>query len=263
MSIYQEIAELEKSGKPAVLCTVVETKGSAPRHEGTKMLVYPDGSFSGTVGGGEIENQVKKEALKAFEDRKTRLLHYNLVDPARGDVGICGGQVEVYVEPILPKLTLVVIGAGHVGRQVAFLGHWLGYRVIVTDDRLEFATPESMPGADEYIVSEMADLPQKVNINEFTCIIATTRGGDVDIAGLAPLLDTKAGYIGVIGSKRRWEFTKKGLLAKGVDPEKFKRVHSPIGLDLQAETPEEIAVSILAEVMKAVNRTTGASMKRE
>jgi len=239
MSIYQEIAELEKSGKPAVLCTVVETKGSAPRHEGTKMLVYPDGSFSGTVGGGEIENQVKKEALKAFEDRKTRLLHYNLVDPARGDVGICGGQVEVYVEPILPKLTLVVIGAGHVGRQVAFLGHWLGYRVIVTDDRPEFATPESMPGADEYIVSEMADLPQKVNINEFTCIIATTRGGDVDIAGLAPLLDTKAGYIGVIGSKRRWEFTKKGLLAQGVDPENLNEFIHPLDWTFRLKLPKK------------------------
>ncbi len=263
MSIYQRIAELEKTGEAAVLCTVVDARGSTPRHEGTKMLVYADGSFIGTVGGGEIENQVKQEAREALKDRKTRLLKYTLVDPKRGDVGICGGQMEVYVEPIIPKMTLVVIGAGHVGRQVVFLAHWLGYRVIVVDDRPEFATPESMPDADEYITADMADLPDKITINEFTSIVATTRGGDVDIAGLGPLLDTDAGYIGVIGSRRRWEFTKKGLIAKGVDPEKFKRVHSPIGLELQAETPEEIAVSIIAEVMMAANRGTGKSMKKD
>lgn len=263
MSIYQRIAELEKTGEAAVLCTVVDARGSTPRHEGTKMLVYPDGSFIGTVGGGEIENQVKQEAQEALKDRKTRLLKYTLVDPKRGDVGICGGQMEVYVEPIIPKMTLVVIGAGHVGRQVVFLAHWLGYRVIVVDDRPEFATPESMPDADEYITADMADLPDQITINEFTSIVATTRGGDVDIAGLGPLLDTDAGYIGVIGSRRRWEFTKKGLIAKGVDPEKFKRVHSPIGLELQAETPEEIAVSIIAEVMMAANRGTGQSMKKD
>ena len=263
MSIYQKIAELEKTGQAAALCTVVDAKGSTPRHEGTKMLVFADGTFIGTVGGGGIENEVKEEAQKALLDRKTRLLHYNLVDPKRGDVGICGGQMEVYVEPIIPKLTLVVIGAGHVGRQVVFLAHWLGYRVIVVDDRPGFATPESMPDADEYLTADMADLPSKMTINQFTSIVATTRGGDVDIAGLAPLLDSDAGYIGVIGSRRRWEFTKKGLIAKGVDPEKFKRVHSPIGLELQAETPEEIAVSIIAEVMMAANRATGQSMKKD
>ena len=171
--------------------------------------------------------------------------------------------MEVYVEPIIPKLTLVVIGAGHVGMQVVHLAHWLGYRVVVNDDRPEFANPESMPEADEYIHSNMAELPKKMDINEFTCLILTTRGGDVDIDGLSPLLDTEAGYIGVIGSRRRWEFTKKGLIAKGVDPEKFKKVHSPIGLELKAETPEEIAVSIIAEVMMNANRATGLSMKKD
>lgn len=263
MSIYKMIAELEETGEAAVLCTVVEAKGSTPRHSGTKMLVFADGRFTGTVGGGEIENQVKEEALKALSDRKTKLLHYSLVDPKRGDVGICGGQMEVYVEPIIPKLTLLVIGAGHVGRQVVHLAHWLGYRVIVSDDRPEFAAPDSMPDGDEYITANMADLPAKMTINQFTAIVVTTRGGDVDIAGLAPLLDTNAGYIGVIGSRRRWEFTKKGLIAQGVDPEKFKRVHSPIGIELEAETPEEIAVSIIAEVMISANRGNGASMKRD
>lgn len=263
MTIYQTIAALEEKGLPAVLCTVVDSKGSTPRHEGTKMLVYPDGTFIGTVGGGEIENQVRAEALKALEDRKTRLLKYSLVDPNRGDVGICGGQMEVYVEPIIPRLTLVVVGGGHVGKQVAHLAHWLGYRVIVSDDRPDFNNPESQPDADEWITCEMAELPAKVKITPFTSIVATTRGGDVDIAGLAPLLDSGAGYIGVIGSRRRWEFTKKGLIEKGVDPEKFKRVHSPIGLELQAETPEEIAVSIIAEVMMNANRASGTSMKKD
>lgn len=263
MTIYQHIAELEEKGQPAVLCTVVDARGSTPRHEGTKMLVFPDGKFIGTVGGGEIENQVREEALKAFQDRKSRLLKYSLVDPSRGDVGICGGQMEVYVEPIIPRLTLIVVGGGHVGKQVVHLAHWLGYRVIVSDDRAEFNNPESQPDADEWITCQMSELPEKIRITPFTSIVATTRGGDVDIAGLGPILDTEAGYIGVIGSRRRWEFTKKGLIAKGVDPEKFKKVHSPIGLELQAETPEEIAVSIIAEVMMNANRASGMSMKKD
>lgn len=262
MSIYSEIARLEASGETAVLCTIIETKGSTPRHEGSKMLVYPDGHFIGTVGGGEIETRVYQEALDALTHRLPKRLQYKLVSPEKGDPGICGGQVEVFVEPIIPKLTVIVIGAGHVGKQVIFLAKWLGYRVVVNDDREELCTPESMPGADVYIPGQMADLPEKIKITPFTSIVVATRGSDIDIVGLDPILKSDAGYIGVIGSKRRWEATKKGIIQNGGNPANFDKVFTPIGLDLKAETPEEIAVSVMAEIMMVANNTTGRNLKQ-
>ena len=134
-TIYQALEELEKSNESAALCTVVKSEGSTPRHVGSKMLVYPDGKFIGTVGGGDLEHRVSDEALMSLADGKARLLSYNMSDPARGDPGVCGGQVEVFVEPILSPAAIVVIGGGHVGKAVAHLAKWLGFRVIVSDDR--------------------------------------------------------------------------------------------------------------------------------
>jgi xanthine dehydrogenase accessory factor len=249
MSVHKALAELETRNEAGALCTIVRSQGSTPRHTTSKMLVYADGSFVGTVGGGEMENRVIAEAKEAIRDGKPRLLSYNMSDPKRGDPGVCGGQVEVFVEPILPKPTVVVIGSGHVGKAVAHLAHWLGFRVAVNDDRPEFATPEAVPDADEYYPIPMAELPQKLNITPWTYLVLTTRGVNVDVAGLPALLDTQAAYIGVIGSRRRWATARKAMEAAGVPPEKLDRVRSPIGLELNAETPEEIAVSIMAEII--------------
>lgn len=263
MSIYQAIAELQSKGEPAVFCTIVESKGSTPRHEGSKMLVYPDGHIQGTVGGGEIENRVIAEALDSLKSRRTKVLHYNLVSPEKGDPGICGGQVEVYVEPIIPRLTLLIIGAGHVGRQVVYLAKYLDCRVIVSDDRAELCTSEYMPGADEFVICTMAEIPKKMKITPYTYIVITTRGSDVDIEGLPALLDSDAAYIGVIGSKRRWLNTQKEINKKKDYSDKFSKVYSPIGIELRAETPEEIAVSIMAEVLKVSNGASGISMHEQ
>jgi xanthine dehydrogenase accessory factor len=260
-SIYQAISEIEKNNETAALCTVTNSKGSTPRHVGSKMLVYPDGKFIGTVGGGDLEHRVLDEAWMALSDGQPRLLHYSMADPSRGDPGVCGGQVEVFVEPILPAPLLVVIGAGHVGKAVVHLAKWLGFRVAASDDREEFCTPESTPGADAYYPVPMDELPKHMTIDKRTILILTTRGSSVDAAGLSPLLDSRAAYIGIIGSKRRWATTVKALKEKGVSEEKIAKVHSPIGLELHAETPEEIAVSILAEVMMIKDKGTGKSMK--
>jgi xanthine dehydrogenase accessory factor len=260
-SIYQALAELEKNNESAALCTVTGSEGSTPRHVGSKMLVYPDGRFIGTVGGGDLEHRVLDEAWMSISDGQSRKLHYNMADPSRGDPGVCGGQVEVFVEPILPPPLLVVIGAGHVGKAVVHLAKWLGYHVAVNDDRVEFCTPESTPEADAYYPVTMDKLPEHIKIDKRTILILTTRGSAVDAAGLAPLLDSAAAYIGIIGSKRRWATTVKALKEKGVSEEKIAKVHSPMGLELQAETPEEIAVSIMAEVMMIKDKGTGKSMK--
>jgi xanthine dehydrogenase accessory factor len=261
MEIYAAINELKEQGSSAVLCTIVQSQGSTPRHIGSKMLVYPDGRFIGTVGGGEVESRVIHEALETLGDGKPRLLSYNMVDPQRGDPGICGGQLEVFVEPIQPLPLMVVIGGGHVGKAVAHLARWLGFRVAVSDDRPEFCTPEYNPDAQEFFPVPMVELPEHLSINPQTYLILTTRGVPVDIAGLPELLKTNAAYIGLIGSRRRWLTTKKGLIDLGISEETLNRIHSPIGIELNAETPEEIAVSIMAEIILLRNGGTGKSMK--
>jgi len=260
-SIYQALSELEKNNESAALCTVVKSEGSTPRHVGSKMLVYPDGKFIGTVGGGELENRVIKTALAALKTGIGQTLSYTMSDPSRGDPGVCGGTVEVFVEPILPPALIVVIGAGHVGKAVVHLAKWLGYRVALSDDRAEFCNSESIPNADAYYPIPMAELVNQLKVTHQTYLVITSRGSSVDAEGLPSLLDSQAAYIGVIGSKRRWLTTVKALKEKGVADEKIARVHSPMGLELNAETPEEIAVSIMAEIMMLKDKGTGKMMK--
>jgi xanthine dehydrogenase accessory factor len=260
MSLFARLAELERSGQPAALATVVRARGSVPRHEGSKMLVYPDGRIEGSIGGGEMESRVIAEALAALADGGPRLLHYELNDPRGGDPGVCGGEVDIFVEPMQRKDTLLVVGGGHVGRAVAHLAKWLGFRVVVSDDRPEFATPGVVPDADEYLACPLAELPSRTRIDRRTYILLTTRGVPVDIAGLPALLETDAAYIGVIGSRRRWEVTARQLREKGVPDDRLARVTSPMGIELNAETPEEIAVSMLAEVIMLRRGGTGERM---
>src|SRR5919109_2768306 len=259
--IYQALSELEKNNESAALCTVVKSIGSTPRHVGSKMLVYPDGKFIGTVGGGDLEHRVLDEAWIAMTDGESRLLTYRMADPSRGDPGVCGGTVEVFVEPILPPAIILVIGAGHVGRAVVHLAKWLGFRVAVSDDRPEFCNPEATPGADAYYPVPMGNLPEHLKINKRTSIVITSRGSNVDAQGLPGLLEAEAAYVGVIGSRGRWLKTVKALKAKGVSEEKIARVHSPMGLELNAETPEEIAVSIMAEILMLKDKGTGQPMR--
>jgi xanthine dehydrogenase accessory factor len=250
MSIFQALVDLEENNQAGALCTIIRSKGSTPRHATSKMLVYTDGHIIGTVGGGEVENRVIKEAIEAMGDKSPRLLSYNMANPERGDPGVCGGQVEIYVEPILPKPVMVVIGVGHVGKAVAHLAKWLGFTVAVSDDRHDFCNPQAVPEADEFYPLPLEELSSQLKITPWTYIVLTTRGMDIDVNGLPSLLESNAAYIGVIGSKRRWATTKKKLVEAGVAKQKLDEVHSPIGIEINAETPEEIAVSIMAEVIK-------------
>jgi xanthine dehydrogenase accessory factor len=253
-TVYQAVAQAERDNQLAALCTVVRSQGSTPRRASSKMLVYPDGSLMGSVGGGEMESRVIDEARQAMQDGKPRLVEYNMSDPSRGDPGVCGGQMEIFVEPLIPKPTLVLVGAGHVGRAVVHLASWLGFRVLVSDDRPEFCTPEAIPGADQYYLLPLAELAGRLTINPWTYFVLTTRGVDIDVPGLPSLLRSPAAYIGVIGSRRRWATTRQQLLDKGITEEALGRIRSPMGLDLHAETPEEIAVSIMAEIIQVMHR---------
>lgn len=248
MKILTELLTAQEAGKPVVLATIVKAHGSVPRHPGAKMLIYENGRSSNTIGGGEMEARVIQEAADVLKNNQPRTITYSLVSPEQGDPGVCGGEMEIYLEPYLPPVTLLIVGCGHVGRALAHLGHWLGYRVVVTDDREELVTPDLIPYADVYVPGTIEQAVQASPITINTFITFVTRNVTVDRAALPILLNSPAPYIGVMGSRRRWTETQKLLLADGVSKKSLKRVHSPIGLKLNAETPEEIALSILSEI---------------
>ncbi len=260
-AVHLALAELERNNQPGTLCTIIRTNGSTPRHAGSKMLVYPDKHIVGTVGGGQLESWVINIAVEALQTGQSRLLEYSMTDPKRGDPGVCGGQLEIFVEPILPKPTVLLIGSGHVGKAVAHLAAWLGYRVVVSDDRPEFCNAEAVPAGNAFFPVPMETLPQHFEITPWTYIVLTTRGVTIDVPGLPGLLDSPAAYIGIIGSRRRWAATCKQRVAAGVPAEKLNTVHSPIGLELKAETPEEIAVSILSEIIMLRRGGSGRMMQ--
>ena len=260
MSLYREISEVQERGESLVLCTIIKSKGSTPRRMGSKMLVFEDGTISGSVGGGETERRVIEAAIKALANGKLNILEYKLDDPTKGDPGLCGGQLEVLVEPITPRPTILVVGAGHIGKAVVHLAHWLGFRVVLSDDREELCNPEAVPNGDKYISEPIERLPELVNITNQTYVVMTTRNSSLDVLGLPELLKSPAAYIGVIGSKRRWELTKQKLLEAGISKSELERVISPMGLELKGETPEEIALSIIAEIVMQVSGGDGKRM---
>jgi xanthine dehydrogenase accessory factor len=247
--LLSELLVAQTAGELVVLATVTRSQGSVPRHAGTKMLVYADGRTSGTIGGGEMESRVIQEALAALEDGQPRVVPYSLVSPERGDPGVCGGEMEIFLEPFLYPATVMVIGCGHVGRAVAHLAHWAGFRVVATDDREELVTEALIPHADVYLPGSFKEALAANPITENTFVTLVTRNVMVDRQVIPHLIQSPAPYIGVMGSERRWAETKKLLLEDGYQAADLERFHSPIGLELNAETPEEIAVSIIAEVI--------------
>lgn len=251
--LYEKLYEATKSGQPVCLCIVIETKGAVPRHAGSKMLVYPNGQTFGSVGGGQVENETLDAALRALRTGQPEIVRYTLDSAEKNAVGICGGDVTVYVEPQSVRPILLILGAGHVGRSVAKFAQLLDFRVIVSDDRAELCTSEQIPGDVEFLPIQMQEIPAYININEQVYIVGVSRGSDVDAAGLPAILEHTPAYIGMIGSLKRWGATKKALLDQGIARERIDLIKSPIGIDIEAETPDEIAISILAEVIQARN----------
>jgi xanthine dehydrogenase accessory factor len=255
--IYESIAGLRRRGEKAVLATIVSTRGSAPRKEGSKMLVLPDGKIIGTIGGGAIEHQAMKEALKLIAGTETKLAHFELTNADASKEGMtCGGIVDVFLEPIKPFPTLIVFGGGHISFSIAKLGKMLDFRVIILDDRPEFANPERFPEVDETIAGDMVAAKDKLNINSSSYIVIVTRGHQNDSSVLEWVAKTQAGYIGMIGSKRKIKMVFENLMTKGVTQAELDKVHSPIGLAIGAETPEEIAVAIMAEIIQIKSQLT-------
>jgi len=259
--VFEALIAAQDDGEPVALATIIAAQGSVPRHEGSKLLVRADGTFVGTVGGGQMEARVVQEALAALADGHVRTVDYSLNDIAAGDPGVCGGTVQIFIEPIGIAPALLVIGGGHVGKALAELGKWMGFRVLLSDDRPEFCNADYAPGLDGYYVCKPNDLPEQVKITAQTHIAAVTRGLPVDVDLLPVLLATDAPYIGLIGSRRRWALTVKALKERGLSEAEIGRIRAPIGLELNAETPKEIAVSIMAEITMLRRGGDGQPMK--
>lgn len=261
-AVYAALAAAHQDQTAVALATVIQTQGSMPRHAGSKMLVRMDGTVVGTVGGGAMEARVIEEALAALRDGETRLRSYILNNLDDGDPGICGGSAQIFIEPVGYLPTLLVIGGGHVGKALAELGKWSGYRVILSDDREAYCNPEYVTGLDQYVVCKPSEIVQCVTITAHTYIAAVTRGLPVDLELIPTLLATEAGYIGLIGSRRRWALTVKALAERfGLTLAQLSRIHAPIGLELEAETPQEIALSIMAEITMIRRGGTGQPMR--
>jgi xanthine dehydrogenase accessory factor len=250
--IYQEIVRLSASGEEAAVATVIAASGSTPREEGAKMLVKADGSIMGTVGGGNIEKQVIQEALDVMRKGKARKMDYRLHSSGEHGVEtgmICGGDVEVFIEPIISAPRLYILGGGHIAIPLAKMARLTDFKIIVIDDREGFATTERFPDAAEIFTCDFAASYEKLKIAQNSYIVIVTHGHKGDETALEGALNTPAKYIGMIGSKEKNKAVFSHLLAKGFTQEDLNRVHAPIGIKIMAQTPQEIAVSILAELI--------------
>jgi xanthine dehydrogenase accessory factor len=253
MDIFEEVVRMRRAGQRGALATIVHTNGSIPSYESSRMLVRDDGTITGTIGGGCVEAEVWAAAREVIENEQPRKMTFNLNHEANYDAGlICGGTLEIFVEPILPQPMLYIFGAGHVSTAVARVAHQAGFAIGLIDDRESFANAERFPMASE-IHTSFAESYEKIHPNSSTYLLIVTRGHKDDMRVLAWAVGTDARYIGMIGSKRKVLSVYKALEAEGVAAETFKRVHAPVGLDIGALSPDEIAVSIVAELI-AVRR---------
>ena len=249
LEIYQEIVDLLARNERGVLATVIQSSGSVPRRTGAKMLIKHDGTFSGTVGGGGIELKVVQTAPEVIRSEQSQILHFDLAEEGEKGAMICGGQVDVLLEPILPLETLYLFGAGHISEAAAKLAKPLGFHIVVVDPRPEFNNVERFPEA-ESIVEPYTEAFPKLNIGHNSYLVICTPGHVFDEQCLHFAVQTEAKYVGMIGSRKKVKDVKERLIKKGVLPQSLETVFAPIGLEIGAETPYEIAISILAEIVR-------------
>ncbi|HET9401446.1 MAG TPA: XdhC/CoxI family protein [Candidatus Acidoferrales bacterium] len=261
MDLFEEIVKLRRAGLRGALATIVHTNGSIPSYESSRMLVREDGSIAGTIGGGCVEADVWAAAREVMQREAPRKMVFNLNHEASYDNGlICGGTLEVFVEPILPQPVLYIFGGGHVSMALAQSAHTAGFAIGVIDDRESFANSTRFPMARE-IYTSYEDAFAKLRPNASSYLVIVTRGHKDDMRVLAWAVNTDAKYIGMIGSKRKVLSVYEALEKERYSPEKFANVHAPVGLEIGALTPEEIAISITAELIAIRRHATDLQHK--
>jgi xanthine dehydrogenase accessory factor len=248
--VFAAVADALDRGEPAALVTIVATHGSTPQRVGAKMLVFGDGRTVGTIGGGCYENDAFWKAREAMTSRQPQLVRYELSDDFAQETGlICGGQMDVYIEPIEPSPALYVIGAGHVGTHLVQLAQEVGFHVHVVDDREKFANRERFPTATEVVTEDIPSWLARTDLSPHSYVVIVTRGHTNDLEALRALAPRELRYLGLIGSRAKVARIYEALRTDGIAAEHLSHVHAPIGLDIGAVTPQEIAVSILAELI--------------
>lgn len=250
--VFTALAEALERGEEVALVTIVAAHGSTPQRVGAKMLVYPDGRTVGTIGGGCYENDAFWKAREAITQRRPVNVKYELNDDFAQETGlVCGGQMEVFIEPVEASPDVYVFGAGHVGYFVAKLAHEVGFRVHVIDDREKFASAERFGEGIDVIVDDIPQWLASHNLPQTAYAVIVTRGHTHDLDAMRALSATPLRYLGLIGSKAKVRRIFDALLEEGARPDSLDGIHAPIGLDIGAITPQEIAVSIVAELIAA------------
>jgi xanthine dehydrogenase accessory factor len=243
------------NAEPAALVTVVATEGSTPQKAGAKMVVYPDGRIVGTIGGGCVEAEMTWRARNVIETGKAQLASYDLTPDQAGEDGlVCGGRMQVFIEPMVGTPTLVLFGAGHVAQPLARIAKMAGFRVEVTDDRVKFANPERFPDADKIVLEDLATAASQLTLGANSYAVVVTRGHKGDTEALASVLGRGLRFVGLLGSRPKLVHVAAALEERGFSRAEIAKIHCPVGLAIGAATPEEIAVSILAELIAVRHR---------
>ena len=256
MDIYEEALRLKKQGRSSAVATIVQCTGSSPQKEGAKMLVRDDGTTAGTLGGGCIEAEVREVALTAIKDGAPQTIPFALTEKHGGLV--CGGKILVYIEPIIPDPSLIILGAGHVGKALCRVAKFSGFRVTVVDDRAEHANRAAVRDADDLVVSDFEHTFEQVPLDKKSFIVVATRGHNHDLDAIKAALKTEAQYVGLLGSRRKKALLFRMLEESGFSKDTVSRVIIPVGLPINSVTPEEIAISIMAQIIQ-FRRENGAS----
>jgi xanthine dehydrogenase accessory factor len=262
MDLYDEIVRLRSLGQKCAVATIVQVNGSIPSFESAKILVREDGSFMGTVGGGCVEAEVWNAAREVIETEKPRHLSFSLGQDAAYDEGlICGGQLNIFVEPVIPQPRAFIFGGGHVSKSISKVATLAGFSTSIVDNREAFANQERFPEAEATYAEEYEDVFPKLPVNSSSYIIIVTRGHRDDMRVLRWAVNTPAKYIAMIGSKRKTISVVHELEKEGIPREVFDKVFAPMGLEIGAEMPEEIAISVVAEMI-AVRRAPDADWRQ-
>ena len=261
MDVYEELVRLRRLGQKCAIATIVQVRGSIPSYESAKLLVREDGSMIGTIGGGCVEAEVWNAAREVMETEKPRHLSFSLGQDAAYDNGlICGGQLDVFVEPVLPQPGAFVFGAGHISKSISKIASLAGFSTTIVDNREAFSNRDRFPEAAGIYAEEYEDVFPKLAVNETSFIVIVTRGHRDDMRVLRWAITTTARYIAMIGSKRKVINVIRELQKEGIREEHFERIFAPMGLEIGAISPEEIAVSVVAEMI-AVRRNAEANWR--
>ena len=261
VDVFDELTRLRRLGQKCALATIVQVRGSIPSFESAKLLVREDGSLVGTIGGGCVEAEVWNAAREVMDTGKPRHMSFNLGQDAAYDNGlICGGQLDVFVEPVLPAPRAFIFGAGHISKSLSQVLTLAGFLSTIIDDRETFANRERFPDADEVFSGEYESIFPSLVIHESSYIVIVTRGHRDDMRVLRWAVSTPACYISMIGSKRKVINVVKELEKEGISRERMERIYAPMGLEIGAISPEEISISVAAEMI-AVRRNAAGNWR--